>query len=346
MTISEAAHKVLGDLGEPLHLGDLLTQIRKRDLYQFEGEDALHSLGKALGSRCKSGSAGEVLFYRAAKATYGLVEWEEPVVPEDISDKLIPAQELYKYICSIFPMTKNSWISSIDDALIENSDLEGTLYNSTIFYLCRRLVQRAKLVTRDVGSTSGVLDESEALVLIRNDCSKFNFVGADHEHLSWLLRECISEAKRAISSGTVKRLLREGEDNDVCCYICGRKLDYENKGTMESAEVEHIWPKSMGGSNAINNLAISCHKCNQYKGDLLGSEDFHYEHLCLLEKNDTFKYEHRISVLLKHGCECSLCGKKVTESGGLSIEKKNQDDVWHYTNMHSICSDHMEIINE
>ncbi len=33
-------------------------------------------------------------------------------------------------------------------------------------------------------------------------------------------------------------------------------------------EIEHIQPKSQGGSNRISNLCLACHKCNQRKGNL------------------------------------------------------------------------------
>ncbi|NET48388.1 MAG: HNH endonuclease, partial [Merismopedia sp. SIO2A8] len=32
-------------------------------------------------------------------------------------------------------------------------------------------------------------------------------------------------------------------------------------------EIEHLVPKSKGGSNRVSNLAIACHKCNQAKGN-------------------------------------------------------------------------------
>lgn len=37
-------------------------------------------------------------------------------------------------------------------------------------------------------------------------------------------------------------------------------------------EIEHIIPKSRGGSNRVNNLTISCHKCNQMKGAQTATE--------------------------------------------------------------------------
>jgi len=45
----------------------------------------------------------------------------------------------------------------------------------------------------------------------------------------------------------------------------GRQCAY--CGSQDTAlEIEHIQPKSNGGSNRISNLAIACHSCNQKKG--------------------------------------------------------------------------------
>ena len=46
--------------------------------------------------------------------------------------------------------------------------------------------------------------------------------------------------------------------NHTCAY-CGAK--------NTRLEVEHIHPKSKGGSNRISNLAIACHSCNQEKSN-------------------------------------------------------------------------------
>ena len=46
--------------------------------------------------------------------------------------------------------------------------------------------------------------------------------------------------------------------NRKCAY-CG--------ATETRLEIEHIKPKSKGGSDRVNNLAIACHDCNQAKGN-------------------------------------------------------------------------------
>jgi len=51
-----------------------------------------------------------------------------------------------------------------------------------------------------------------------------------------------------------------------CCY-CGK----ENT----PLEIEHIIPKSRGGTNRIDNLCLACHECNQKKGNMT-AEEFGY----------------------------------------------------------------------
>ncbi len=55
------------------------------------------------------------------------------------------------------------------------------------------------------------------------------------------------------------------------CVYCG--------ATDTRLEVEHLVPRSQGGSDRVSNLAIACHPCNQAKGNqnikdfLLGKPD-------------------------------------------------------------------------
>jgi len=56
-----------------------------------------------------------------------------------------------------------------------------------------------------------------------------------------------------------------------CCY-CGIE-----QGQGRKFEVEHIVPKSRGGSNRISNLAWSCHECNQEKDNMTAEEYGHPE---------------------------------------------------------------------
>ncbi|HLX58979.1 MAG TPA: RNA-guided endonuclease IscB, partial [Ktedonobacteraceae bacterium] len=53
------------------------------------------------------------------------------------------------------------------------------------------------------------------------------------------------------------------------CVYCGR--------ANTAFELDHIRPRSRGGSNRVSNLALSCHHCNTIKGDRTASEFGHPE---------------------------------------------------------------------
>ena len=55
------------------------------------------------------------------------------------------------------------------------------------------------------------------------------------------------------------------EKHNRKCFYCGK--------TVSDFEVEHMLPKSRGGSNRIDNLTLSCHDCNQKK-DTMTAEEF------------------------------------------------------------------------
>ena len=54
----------------------------------------------------------------------------------------------------------------------------------------------------------------------------------------------------------------------------GRKCVYCEKNNVP-LQVEHIIPKSRGGSDRVTNLTIACQKCNQRKGNLTAEEFGH-----------------------------------------------------------------------
>lgn len=53
------------------------------------------------------------------------------------------------------------------------------------------------------------------------------------------------------------------------CAYCGK--------TDVPLEIEHMTPKSRGGSNRVSNLTIACHACNQRKGNKTAAEFGHPE---------------------------------------------------------------------
>ncbi len=54
------------------------------------------------------------------------------------------------------------------------------------------------------------------------------------------------------------------------CHICKKKLSFENYGLLGlkgAWEVEHSNPKSIGGTNRLNNLYAACISCNRSKNN-------------------------------------------------------------------------------
>ena len=52
------------------------------------------------------------------------------------------------------------------------------------------------------------------------------------------------------------------EANDWICQYCG--LDMKNNKSL--AQLEHIYPIALGGSNSKDNLTTACKNCNSEKG--------------------------------------------------------------------------------
>lgn len=44
-----------------------------------------------------------------------------------------------------------------------------------------------------------------------------------------------------------------------CCRYCGRKAD--------PLEIDHVWPRSLGGKEMLANLVVACKRCNRKKSD-------------------------------------------------------------------------------
>ncbi len=72
----------------------------------------------------------------------------------------------------------------------------------------------------------------------------------------------------AVTDATFERTTLDGQVVWVGkCIHCGRKLVVRDDGrAMGEATLEHVWPETQGGTNAVDNLAVACAGCNREKG--------------------------------------------------------------------------------
>ncbi len=71
------------------------------------------------------------------------------------------------------------------------------------------------------------------------------------------LREYMAYKKKAVTQ------LGKGR-----CAFCGVALSLSQNTDERSSTIDHIHPKSLGGSDAMCNLVVCCKKCNTMKTNL------------------------------------------------------------------------------
>jgi 5-methylcytosine-specific restriction endonuclease McrA len=62
-----------------------------------------------------------------------------------------------------------------------------------------------------------------------------------------------------------RRFLQLFRKQKGLCAICGHAMDLDKKGPR-AGNLDHILPKSLGGSNRIENLRATHKYCNQQRG--------------------------------------------------------------------------------
>lgn len=60
-----------------------------------------------------------------------------------------------------------------------------------------------------------------------------------------------------------KRLLKVGERDGWICHLCEKPVE------VKQASVDHLLPRSWGGSNAMRNLKLAHKSCNGERGNAL-----------------------------------------------------------------------------
>lgn len=73
----------------------------------------------------------------------------------------------------------------------------------------------------------------------------------------------ITNTKRKVDGNktNARRLRRIGDRDDWTCHLCGLYVE------QEDASIDHLIPRSQGGTRALHNVALSHWKCNNIRGD-------------------------------------------------------------------------------
>lgn len=87
----------------------------------------------------------------------------------------------------------------------------------------------------------------------------------DKSHAKWLDSNAIVLLMTKAEKQRIRNEVLE-RDGYVCQY-CGTQLN------EKTATVDHVIPKSQGGSSYADNLVCACQECNLEKGDMM-PDDF------------------------------------------------------------------------
>lgn len=79
----------------------------------------------------------------------------------------------------------------------------------------------------------------------------------------------VARLKQVGGTYTASDLMQLYEEQEHRCLYCGQGIFWSIKRDIH---VDHIYPISKGGSNWPDNLALTCHSCNESKADKLLEE--------------------------------------------------------------------------
>lgn len=95
-----------------------------------------------------------------------------------------------------------------------------------------------------------------------------------------------------------------------CCW-CGVECDVR-RGRKTSATVEHVVPKSLGGADEWENMALACSSCNGRRG-VQDIEEFNPHAYVKTKGKKVMRWDARIEHYLKRGRKFAEMDWKVSE---------------------------------
>lgn len=256
-----------------------------------------------------------------------------------------PGLELQKFLTKFFPLNsenEKSFLSKVDDVLKADNSFKELVHSSIINYLIRRFINTAEFIRRKYDADE--YEEPEKLFI--DELRQFikeetEIKGSDAEKLLAILLMCVKMKRQSRKTIKKRKFIKQNLSDraELLCYICGKSL------TEDEVQIEHKFPKTMGGSNTASNLKVACEDCNNEKKNYIDSSDFHYEHICLsTHENDQnfkaeFKRSYKIALCAKSDYSCVICGQLTEFVGRLGFVRRNLNDSWHFLNIDAVCEE-------
>jgi hypothetical protein len=265
------------------------------------------------------------------------------MLSDDISN-INPGEQLREFLKSLYPLDspensdedKGTFIFKIDESFMADGAFAQIVYESSINYLLRRLINTAEYLRKKYSSDEFPPEKftNELRTFIKEN-TKID--ENDIEKILSILQKCL-EARDKKTKGSMKRKVQRAAEKvygDLRCYICGKSLS----STRGEIEIEHIFPRHMGGATEEFNLKVSCKYCNSTKNDHINFNDFHYEKICLVSERGERSFEiemkrqYKIAIWAKNQYKCAVCEKEASEVGRLEFVRINLNDSWHFLNI-------------
>ena len=264
----------------------------------------------------------------------------------------MPGVALRNLVKELIPISSpeegaTSFVQGMDEFLDANGEFRELVYESCINYTVRRLITVGRYVRRECDALQQ--DEAYYIRKLRRQIGRVVGIADStlRERFLATIDECVAASGRKISKSKREKVRRDAIESGKVCYICGRELDQGQP--QDRAEVEHMWPRTLGGDNRDENLAVACERCNQLKQDHIDASDYHYERVssAVLGPHDesfqkAFDTARRMAVWAKGNWRCAICGRKTQDYGPMDLERISEDDSWHFLNMQMVCQEHAQ----
>ena len=218
---------------------------------------------------------------------------------------------------------------------------------SCVNYLVRRLILTAEYFRRKYPVTK--YGQERHVKELRNFLQSYTrYAERQVNEIVPILVRCLAAGDDEPTTHEKAKIKKRVKEHGWGCHICGISLDFtETTVTKNTATIDHLWPRSMGGTSDIDNLRVACSKCNnEHKRDHIDASDFHYEEITLPITNygeyvsKALNREYEVAIFAKTGFTCSVCGQPASRVGELYIGRIDLNDTWHFANLTGYCEAH------